>query len=178
MKFRDFILLFIFWATYVHPEILEINIKVDGMVCTACVSTIKKALLSKVSELSDITNIDLGTGIVQAKLKKGNNLTIAKLQARLKNAVEKASYKFQDIANIVATGSVKKDKRGYFLVVSISNQKINIPSRLFDQATLLLSRSAMLSGNIQKVENIFSIADDEQASLMGINSNLMLPAKA
>ena len=165
MEFRNFMLLFVFWATYIHPEIIEINIKVDGMVCTACVSTIKKALLSKVSELSDITNIDLGTGIVQAKLKNGNNLTIAQLQTRLKNAVEKASYKFQDIANIVATGNVKKDKQGYFLVVSVSNQKINIPSRLFEQAALLLNMPALLSGNIQKVKNLFSIADDEKASL-------------
>ena len=97
MKLYKALILFVLFFTNLSSEILEVTVQVDGMVCTACVSTIQRSLLDKVPELAEVKKIDLRTGTVELTLKKGNGLSKDQLQEKLDEAMEKSTYKFRDL---------------------------------------------------------------------------------
>lgn len=148
-----------------HAEILKVEVAVGGMVCTACVSIIKKALTDKVPEVSEVENVDLGTGTALVKLKERNALMLDQLQKKLVAAFQKSTYKLENIKKIIAKGTVKKDDLGYFLLVTNSKQRINLPSAIDEQASSLVNKMAIVNGSIEKNNGSWDIADDEQASL-------------
>ena len=152
MKISYIFLPLIFWCCRLNASITDIKVRVGGMVCTACVSVITKALTGKISELVSVKNIDLKTGIVTATLTDNNNLTIAQLQTKLNDAVQKSTYKFEAIQSIAAHGTVGKDATGLFFTVSNSEERIDLPASLKKQAASLAKNNspAIISGVIEK----------------------------
>ncbi|MBS1987745.1 heavy-metal-associated domain-containing protein [Candidatus Dependentiae bacterium] len=110
MKFYKALILFALFFTSLSSEILEVKVGIDGMVCTACISTIKRALLDKLSELKKVKKIDLKTGTVELTLKKGNKLSRSQLQEKLNVAIGKSTYKFRDLEIEKRSDDVEESK--------------------------------------------------------------------
>ena len=86
-------------TTICSAEIKKIKAKVDGMVCAACVTTMKQ-LLNKVSAVQSVDNIDLKNGFVTISLKDNNTETVDSIAQALRDAIQKSNYTFTDISVI------------------------------------------------------------------------------
>ncbi len=117
----------------VKAEIKSAKINIGGIVCVACVSPIKKALKNKVKAIKEVPHIDIKNGIVDIRLHEKNKLSLTQLQAQLRNAVKKSTYKLESIAEVSLNGIPKKENGTLQITVSGSKEKLQLSSDFEDQ---------------------------------------------
>lgn len=113
-------------------DIQNLSIKVGGMVCTACVSTMQN-LLKKVEGVAQAPGVNLKSGTVSIKIDQNNADSLVTLHKRLVNAIKKSTYRLENLDEVVVTGTVKKGQTGYYFLVSKTNDKIHFQKKLFNK---------------------------------------------
>ncbi|QQR48724.1 heavy-metal-associated domain-containing protein [bacterium] len=105
-------------------SVQELIVKIKGMVCPFCSYSLEKAL-EALPYIQKVKNIDLQSGKVDLIIKGNTSKSLGEIEKSLDDTIKKATFSFDGIDTIFATGVVKKDDFGFFANVVGSKIYLN-----------------------------------------------------